>query len=251
MNMKIYTTLQLGQFHTICCEDFWYYEQIHPNWLIAAVFDGCSSGKDSHFAASLFGKCLKMVCKRLPYVHLWNNSFDLNHIHPSDLGNFIQKEFFESIKQLYNQLQLDITELLSTSLLMVYQVKTRHAWINVSGDGLIIARDNLCLIEQNDRPNYLAYHLNNSANDWLTNQTITYTFSSVSDLSIATDGILSFAKNLKEEVKDIDPISYLLIDKIHEKQDNMLDFKCTLLKKNYQLVPNDDLSIIRVINANN
>ncbi|BDS13300.1 protein phosphatase 2C domain-containing protein [Aureispira anguillae] len=245
--MKLYTTIQLGQFHPIFCEDFLFYQQIHPQWLIAAVFDGCSSGKDSHFAASLMGKCLKMICKRLPYQNLLQVDFNLERISSDKLGKFILKQLFQSIQKQQNDLHLDQLELLATTLLLVVNIHKQEAWVNASGDGLIATQDSILTLDQNDRPNYLAYYLQKNVEEWMDQETSSYQFATVSDISIATDGIFSFAKNTKEAVNGINPIDYLLINRDFSNQANMLDRKCNLLGTEYQLFPNDDVSIIRLI----
>jgi len=57
--MQIYSVLKLGQFHPIFCEDFTFHSQLNEDWVMIAVMDGCSSGINSHFTSTLFGKILK------------------------------------------------------------------------------------------------------------------------------------------------------------------------------------------------
>lgn len=65
--MKIYSALKIGEFHPVFCEDFNVVEKLSENWMLIAVMDGCSSGKDSHFASALFGEIIKKIAKNIPY----------------------------------------------------------------------------------------------------------------------------------------------------------------------------------------
>lgn len=245
--MQIYSTLQLGEFHPIFCEDFLYYEQISNHWIIAGVMDGCSSGKDSHFSATLFGKILKKIIKELPYLELKNPIFNLQKTSIEDLSVEVLRQFFSSVQKEKNNLFLEVEELVATFILLVYHIPSKSTSINVSGDGVLAINDQLIFIEQNDKPDYLAYHLNECFDTWLNKNVATHFFSNVTNLAISTDGVLSFAKNSTEEVENINSIEYLMLDFDFQHQKNMLDRKCLYLKQEFDLKPNDDVAIIRII----
>lgn len=65
--MKIYKTLNIGEFHTNYCEDFLIEEQIATNEKLIAVLDGCTMGTESVFASILFGKIARNIAKRKFY----------------------------------------------------------------------------------------------------------------------------------------------------------------------------------------
>ncbi|WMX12244.1 protein phosphatase 2C domain-containing protein [Aureispira sp. CCB-E] len=244
--MQVYSTLQLGEFHPVFCEDFLYSKQIHQDWLVAGVMDGCSSGKDSHFAATLFGKILKKILQEFPYLALKNAKWELEQLSIQQLSHQVLCQFFSLIQTEKNNLFLEIEELVATCLILVYHYPTQKALITVSGDGVVAINDQIIVIEQNDKPDYLAYHLHKTFDQWLTNHTTQYSFEQVTNLAISTDGILSFAKNNTETVYEIDPIRYLMLDTDFSQQDNMLDRKCLYLEQEYGLKPNDDVAIIRL-----
>lgn len=246
--MKVYSTLQLGEFHPIFCEDFLYWEQVNKDWLIAGVMDGCSSGKDSHFAATLFGKILKKIIKELPYLELRNPVLNLQDISIHSLSQEILKQLFFTIQKEKNNLFLEVEELVATCIISVYHIPTQSALITTSGDGVLAVNDQLILIEQNDKPDYLAYHLNESFEEWSNQHTETHFFQEVTNLAISTDGVLSFAKNSTESVEGMDAPEFLMIDTDFQQQDNMLDRKCLYLQREYELIPNDDVAIIRILN---
>lgn len=245
--MKVYSTLQLGEFHPIFCEDFLYWEQVHKDWIIAGVMDGCSSGKDSHFAATLFGKILKKIIKELPYLELKNPSLSLKDISIQNLSQEILKQLFSTIQKEKNNLFLEVEELVATCIIAVYHIPNQDALVTSSGDGVLAVNNQIILIEQNDKPDYLAYHLNLSFDEWFNQHAETHFFQEVSNLAISTDGVLSFAKNSTESVEDVDAPEFLMINTDFQQQDNMLDRKCLYLQQEYELIPNDDVSIIRIL----
>jgi hypothetical protein len=247
--MKVYSTLQLGEFHPIFCEDFLYWEQVNKDWLIAGVMDGCSSGKDSHFAATLFGKILKKIIKQLPYLEFKNPTLNLQDITIKSLSKEILQQLFSGIQQEKNNLFLEVQELVATCIVLVYHIPSRKALITTSGDGVLAINNELINIEQNDKPDYLAYHLDKSFDEWSTEHTKTYSFEQVNNLAISTDGVLSFAKNSTETVKGIHVPEFLMLNTDFQQQDNMLDRKCLYLKQEFDLKPNDDVGIIRLIHS--
>lgn len=247
--MKVYSTLQLGEFHPIFCEDFLYWEQVSKDWLIAGVMDGCSSGKDSHFAATLFGKILKKIIKELPYLELKNPALNLQSISIESLSQEVLQQLFEAIQKEKNNLFLEVQELVATCIVLVYHIPSQKALITTSGDGVLAINDELITIEQNDKPDYLAYHLDKPFDEWFSQHTKRHLFEQVHNLAISTDGVLSFAKNSTETVESIDVPTFLMLNNDFQQQDNMLDRKCLYLKQEYDLKPNDDVGIIRILHS--
>ena len=62
--MRIYKTINIGEFHTNHCEDYLIEEQIATNEKLIAVLDGCTMGTESVFASILYGKILSLLSKK-------------------------------------------------------------------------------------------------------------------------------------------------------------------------------------------
>jgi len=122
--MQIYTTLQRGYQHKHFCEDFLLQTSIGEEWEIAVVADGCSGGKDSHFASTLTCKLMRKVTAK--------EMFTQRSFSAKSLGLELLLQFMIELKQTQKELQLDRNELLSTLLLLVYNKK--QAWVSVLGD---------------------------------------------------------------------------------------------------------------------
>ncbi|GAB1857609.1 hypothetical protein MHTCC0001_24450 [Flavobacteriaceae bacterium MHTCC 0001] len=105
--MRIYKTLNIGEFHTNYCEDFLIEEQIGTQEKLIAVLDGCSMGTESVFASILFGKILRNIAKKKFYEEfVSNNSQQLK-----DKLKEVIKILIEDTKTLKNQLGLETHEL--------------------------------------------------------------------------------------------------------------------------------------------
>ncbi|WP_338792525.1 protein phosphatase 2C domain-containing protein [Bernardetia sp. MNP-M8] len=243
--MKIYTTLQIGEFHTSYCEDFLIKEQLASNQILIAVMDGCTMGTESVFASILYGKILRKIAKNTFYqefISKQNQETDLQ----SKLKTILQ-ELIEDTKEIKNKLGLETNELLSTLILGIIDTKNYNAELITIGDGLICVDAKLTEYEQNNTPDYLGYHLTENFEEFYKKQQQKLSISNFEDLSISTDGIFTFKnlKNQNQQKSESEIIDYLLVDYQESEFDNFLDRKIRNLKKINHLVT-DDLAIIRI-----
>ena len=245
--MKIYSTLHIGEFHTNHCEDFLINEQITSNQRLVAVLDGCTMAKESVFASMLYGKILRNIAK---------NTFYQEFITPKEMSlqmtlkSVIQELIIQTVKK-KKQLGLEVNELLSTVILGVIDTDTSAAEFITVGDGLIYKDGNMYEYEQDDKPDYLGYHLLEDFEEWYKTQDQLLSVKNFKDLSLCTDGIYTF-KNLENKNKqksESEIIQYLLSDTEHKEYDNFLDRKIRFLKDQEQHVVTDDLAIIRIIHT--
>jgi len=235
----------MGDFHQNFCEDALLSFSISNEKHLLAVMDGCSSGTDSHFASALIGKILKKVYIELSYLEFSKReSISLKEFQKRTL-----KGLFENLKLQRNQLHLGIEEILSTLILAIISDEKKAEIITI-GDGLICCNKEYFEYEQDDRPDYLVYHLDEEFEYWFGNQTQVLSFSNVGDLSISTDGIFTF-KNFNTQkyprLEEEGLIDFLLKNKEGFEFEKMLHKKVIHLEKEYGLRPTDDLSILRVI----
>lgn len=244
--MKIYKALNIGEFHTNHCEDFLIEAQIGTNEKLVAVLDGCTMGTESVFASILFGKILRSIAKKKFYEEfVTNNSTQLK-----DKLKDVFKTLINEIKLIKNQLGLETNELLSTVIIGIVETKESKAELLTIGDGLICKDGELIEYEQDDKPDYLGYHLAEDFDNWFGSQEQKISISDFKDLSICTDGIFTF-KNLEDKSKqkpENEIIEYLLIDNEGAEFDNFLDRKIRALKDKWNHLVTDDLAIIRIIN---
>lgn len=243
--MIIYSTLNIGEFHTNHCEDFLINEHIGTNKKLIAVLDGCTMGKESVFAAHLYGKILRHIAKKAYYK-------DFVIRKSETLSNILKQivaELFVETKEIKRLLDLEINELLSTLIIGIIDTNTSQAEFITVGDGLIYIDNKSYDYEQADKPDYLAYHLNDDFERWYSNQNQRLSIPQFSDLSISTDGIFTF-KTFDSKVKqksEQEIIAYLLNDLEYNAFDNFLDRKINHLKQEESHYVTDDLAIIRVI----
>ncbi len=245
--MKIFQLNKTGKLHDTHTEDYVLVENISHDWIIAAVFDGCSSGEESFFASALYGKLIRKSCKLLPQLGKIRPEFNLQEIDASFIGKFILNQVFDEIKKAHRLLGTGLTEILSTIILLVYNGSSKSAWINISGDGYIVHNKEIEEIDQSNIPDYMAYHLDIEFDQWINEFSKTYSFKNQSDISISTDGISKFFSIIERRQRSIDPIQYLLIDKKWADTEDMLEKKFNVLKNDQGLYPYDDLGMVRII----
>lgn len=246
--MKIYTLLTIGDFHTNHCEDFLVHENIGSNKKLIAVLDGCTMGTESVFASILTGKLLRKVTKKHYYQEFLSPS---SHSLESELKQII-KELFSELRLAKNQLDLEVNEMLSTLIIGVIDTSKLEAELLAIGDGLIYCDGELIEYEQDDKPDYLGYHLDEDFENWYQKQIQRVSRRNFENLSICTDGVFTF-KNLKKPEKQMNDqkiIDYLLEDSSYSESETMLERKVRFLKESKSHVVTDDIAIIRVMIKN-
>ena len=237
--MQVYTVIRKGEFHPVFCEDFLITEEIGSKFFLAAVMDGCSSGKDSHFASALFGKILHKIAKTLHFQETKLEEQSVEY-----LMKKILRSFMDELKLARNYLMMDMLEALATLIILLYD--NQKAYIVVLGDGFVALDGQIHEIDQDNRPDYPAYHLKEDFEIWYESQSNIFEIENPKEISISTDGIDTFQTNNPNLPEGFDPMHFLLIDESFIKNHNMLNRKCNILEKKYGFKPGDDVAIIRM-----
>lgn len=254
--MIIKTLLRRGTDHKNYAEDALVYKEMN-NFVYACVFDGCSSGVDSHFASALFKKAFNDITSKLE--HVLDKSEDGIEKNLKFLTFQIARKVYET-KQL---LDLKTNELLSTMVICVLDKGAQNCMIAAFGDGYFRVDETECfikntkyaeLVNSENRPHYLSYNLDfiqnyNDFEEWYSKQPEKHFFEDVTNITIASDGLETFSKvgiPKEEAFNNVNAIDYLVRDEqflghaiMMEKKYNILNSKCCLLNK-------DDLSLIRI-----
>lgn len=246
--MKIYTTLRIGEYHVNHCEDYLFTENIGNNKLLCAVMDGCTMGNDSYLIATITGKLLRKIAKARNYEELYNpdasSTFNLAGYLKSILS-----ELFQELNIIRNQLQLEKKELLTTLILLLIDVQKNKGIVLVVGDGVVNINGRLTEFDQDNKPDYLGFHLNEDFEKWFESQHQLILIDRVDDISIATDGILTFTQVKQSASSErIDPTAFLLNDINNPANEDLLTTKLKVLEYRYGLKHTDDLALIRVVN---
>lgn len=243
--MKIYSALQIGDYHLNHCEDYLFVGDIGSDKILCAVMDGCTMGTDSYFVSTLAGKLLRKIAKEKGYKELYKLEC---HTDIEDYLKSIIKELFIELIITKNQLMLDQKELLTTLIILLVDKKENNGIVLVVGDGLVSINGTATEFDQDNKPDYLGFHLSEDFETWYSLQKQKIAFSDIQDISIATDGIFMFTpvKNVDTPVT-INPIEFLLADRSNEENDEMLSLKLKLLEHNYGLKSTDDFAMVRLI----
>lgn len=243
--MKIYSALQIGEYHINHCEDYLFIGDIGNEKILCAVMDGCTMATDSYFISTLVGKILRKIVKEKSYKESYNLE---TH---SDIDNYLKsviKDLFKELNVTKNQLMLDQKELLTTLIILLIDKKANQGIVLVVGDGLVSINGNITEFDQDNRPDYLGFHLTEDFNTWYDNQKQKIAFEDGKDISIATDGIFMFSPIRKvDTLETVDPIEFLLVDKTNAENGEMLEIKLKRLEHHFGVKPTDDLAIVRLI----
>lgn len=243
--MKIYSALQIGEYHINHCEDYLFIGEIGNDKTLCAVMDGCTMGTDSYFASTLTGKLLRKIVIEKGYKELYD--FENNISIDDDLKS-IMKQLFKELSGIKNLIMLDEKELLTTLIILLADKKKNQGIVLVVGDGLVSINGQKTEFDHNNKPDYLGFHLNEDFESWYSSQKQKIEFTDIEDISIATDGFFMFKPYRKINPNEkIDPMEYLINDKDNEGNEEMLGLKLKRLEHIYGLKPTDDFAMIRLI----
>jgi hypothetical protein len=206
--------------------------------------DGCSMGTDSYFAATLTGKILRKISKEYSYKEFISKR-------PDDLQQTLDQivnQLFIELRNQKNLLQLNREELLNTLLIAVIDTSNTSGEFLCVGDGLICINNQFYEFEQNDKPDYLGYHLEEDFTRWYGNQNQRISAQGIKDFSLATDGIFTFRRFDNKTYQEPGNVINFLLTHIEGNQfQNMLDQKLIDIQIDWGLRPTDDLAIVREI----
>jgi len=242
--MIVHKLIKRGVNHPNYCEDFILHEDIDENYSIYGVFDGCSSGIDSHFASALIAKGIRNEVKNIDF-----NNKSIDRI--MELLIFNTSISLQKFKKQFN---ISYNELLSTIVLFLYHRKKDKGKIIAIGDGFLSINGKQIDIDQKNQPDYIGYHIDKiidkvSFSVWYDIFVKKYDVEELKDVTISTDGVFSFFKQgevAKDADKEIKPTDYLTKNTDLLGNKAMLGRKTNILKKVYALHNYDDLGIIRI-----
>ncbi|WP_126653813.1 protein phosphatase 2C domain-containing protein [Chryseobacterium aureum] len=244
--MNLYSTLQIGDYHINHCEDNLLIKKISSDKVVCAVMDGCSTAMESHFASSLFGKLLRKIIIEKGYQSLYEKNFQRSIA--EELKDIIEG-LFKELVLIKKHMTLDEKELLTTLTILIYDKAQDEGVILAVGDGVVCINGNITEFDHDNKPDYLAYHLHEDFENWYSAQSQKIFFNCLQDVSIATDGILSFSKiKITNSDEMVNCMEYLLKDSQYNNTEEMLNRKLKELEHQYGVKPADDLAIIRMIN---
>jgi uncharacterized FlaG/YvyC family protein len=243
--MKIYSTIQIGDYHQNYCEDSLYIGEYGKDKIICAVMDGCTMAMESHFASTLVSKILKKICVEKGYKEFIDQNSKAENIEENLKS--VLRDLLSELKLIKNQLMLDTKELLTTLIIMIIDKKTEDGIVLAIGDGFVNINGEITEFEQDNKPDYLGFHLTEDFETFYNLQTQKIEFNKISNLTISTDGIFTFEKLAQKKNNDeIDVINYLTIDNSNSENEEMLTLKLKFLQNEFGLKPTDDFSMIRI-----
>lgn len=244
--MNVYAVVQRGEYHLNTCEDHLITTTIGRDKIVCAVMDGCTNGIESHFASTLVGKLLRKICLAEGYKELYKPSSISS---PEIQLKTILNELFRELNITKSQLLLDEKELLTTLIILLANKQTGNGIVMAIGDGIVSINGTTTNFDQDNKPDYLGFHLDDNFDTWYNGLTQKLAFDRIHDISIATDGIETFTRVAKPtSIDEIDPIRFLTQNDDNRSNEDMLYMKLKTLEHKYGQKATDDLAMIRIIN---
>ena len=110
--MRKYELSIIGEFHTNHNEDASIITEIAEEKILIAVMDGCSMGKESHFASTLIAKLLRKIGKEISYKAFAEQTKKHTGVYLEE----VLERLFGQFRELKNYLLLEKTEVLSKTI---------------------------------------------------------------------------------------------------------------------------------------
>src|ERR1035441_9879461 len=117
--MIIHKVIRKGSDHLVYCQDSLSIGETNK-YLFCSIQDGCSGGKDSHFASSLFGKAFDHTIKN------YNYALDGLRLNIEESVKFFIHMMSRKISEVKHVLHLDVIELLSTLVFCAINKETNR-----------------------------------------------------------------------------------------------------------------------------
>jgi len=213
--------------HNSCEDSLWVQEK--DGFIDGIISDGCSTGIKSHFASQAICYAFKEAMMGLDTM----------------TDGFVIKTALASLRGVAGILGLTEMHLLGTVMAFNYEKLTKTLTIRVFGDGVYYINDIEYIIDQNNTPDYLGYHLKDNAmqfNDFLDKYPYKV-FYNVNRFMICSDGIKSIVRSSLHPATTLDP-NVLLFHP--PESENYLTRMWNKLKMN-KFTLGDDLSIISYV----
>lgn len=219
----ISTLNKISSTHNSCEDSVLVKENAH--FIYGGVFDGCSTGTNSHWAS-----------RSLTYVAA------MHDIPTKDTALYHMRD---DLWQVMETLGLTDMHFLSTAILFCYSKFTDTLRIRAIGDGVYYVNDVGYKIEQNNTPDYLGYHLEDSMHDFqkFLDKYPEKIYENVTHFQICSDGIDSIGRSQFAPPTDKNALAMLLAP---PKSPNYLERMWNILRKDHFTI-SDDLSIISYV----
>lgn len=181
------------------CEDSLFVVE-DENSIRGGVFDGCSTGQNSHWASQTLAYLYERYA-RDPKV--W-----------SVVNNYTTRLVVQDLVGICQTLKKDEMHFLSTALLFEYNKESRSLYVRAFGDGsfFVDGVENTIHFPRNE-PDYLGYLLRSPDYSTVSNYLDRYpikVYPEVGGFQICTDGIEAFSISQFKDPKIIDPLALLL-----------------------------------------
>ena len=206
MEIKIDSLITRGMMHELRCEDdLLIYE--NDEVIFTGVFDGCSSGKDSHYASTFIKNELYYLLKTNDiFIVREDNNRNFPYREPKDVVKVVLTYLFDTFKYINYEVN---NEMLSTCVICYVNKITNEYAICFAGDGECCIDNELHVMHDAGGNSvwYLSTVKDNELKKYINEYCTIYDGQFNDKIVISTDGIATFIDkyncNKSEEVRNL------------------------------------------------
>lgn len=224
------TLNKISESHNTCEDSLFVIED--AEMIFGVVSDGCSTGICSAFASQAVCYSVRKILKENDYKTITSDSFVV--------------QLSIDLLRLKNSFLLSEMNLLATCVLFDYNKFTKELNVRSFGDSYYYVNSQEYVVDQNNTPDYLGYHLEELGTPKFVEFVSKYesrTYYRVESFQICSDGIKSFKISQFKEDAGVNPETELLKIPVSE---NYLSRAFNILKRKGFTI-SDDLSIVSYV----
>jgi hypothetical protein len=241
-----------GAAHPLRCEDDFLVKETDCA-IMACVFDGCSSGIDSHVASSIHKK---LISDSSSFSNTGPNDA------PSEVAKIVLESLYEDLFYYQDYTAFEINkEMLSTVIILIVNKLTSNFSIVVAGDGVVNINDAYFNIHDKEGESvyYLSSILENHDSiprnaifeEYYNKHCTTFTGESFNSIAISTDGIDTFKTKYGRMLGEA-PRDFFMKNRAFEKAPNQLKRLYNIYTQGLHLedrtpsINQDDFTMIKI-----
>ena len=242
--MKVDKFKRIGKHHLNHCQDSVGIYEIGSDRYVLLVCDGCSMGNDSHYVSELIQKIIKFIAKEESYRELALS--ELRSL--GEIRKVVLQKLFVRLQEIYQTTGSDKYDYLATVVLMIVDSASKQIVYTVIGDGVIAIDNQILEFDQQNKPDYIGYHLDKDFQEWYSTLNQQGEAKWNRSVSVATDGIMTLTDGYDNYASDdlLLEVTKDLLTSLDIFKQNQIQNKIDKYHKDQSLAFNDDIAIARL-----
>lgn len=219
-------------------------EDLTERHVLLAVMDGSGTEPDGHFAATLVARVLRNIARQTNL----RTFAERRQPTTGELLRGTMQTLLSDLRRLNADLGLGADELLTTLVLAVVDRQGPRAEIITIGSGVVGCDGEVVEYAHGHQPDFIGHHLNVDFDQWWAGQPRRLVCEDFLDLTLATDGLLSFRPFSPDSYHPVTPdelTEFLVSVRDEGSTDTFYRRHLLYVRDRFGLEYTDDLTIVR------